>query len=75
MTNDRAENALGDETLDVAAYGRAADRYITLHFDPRRFRDQLHQIRYSVVAWNNGAPVVQTKRRFMPVHVQHVKVN
>lgn len=51
MTNDRT--TLGDETVRVVVYGGAADRYITLHFDPRRFC-ALHQIRYDMlIAWNN----------------------
>ena len=73
MTNDRAD-ALGDETVDVVVYGRAADRYITLHYDSRRFRDVAsNPVFCALVAWNNGAPVVQTKRRFMPVHVRASK--
>lgn len=55
MTNDRA--TLGDETVRVVVYGGAADRYITLHFDLRRFC-ALHQMRYDMlVAWNNEHPL------------------
>lgn len=65
MTNDWA--ALGDGASRVAVYGRAADRYITLHSDPRRFC-VLRQIRNDMPAvWSNQQPVVATKRRFICV--------